>query len=182
MQAIRRHIYILIASIIALTAGGCSDDNDDIIWDFSPVTIDLDVTDADGNSLLRAETPGNILASGLTATFSDKEYTLRMPDDNMQSRALPARFIGLYLDENIWMDQDMMMHSSPRLCFGEFQGFEDFDHTVVFHFPSADRNVTVRVVSKARWKGNDPDWRLDYYLDGVHLDSEQVRGGIKITL
>lgn len=191
MRTLRRILPALIIAALGLAFTSCSNDDDPIIWDFSPVCIRLNIVDAEGNDLLAADTPGNILDSGLTATFDGKEYPLvsiydEAPGAEAQtakSRYLPARFHGLFIqDPEYYNPSDSDKHK--LLCFGEFNGFDNFDHTVVFHFPSVGRDISFRVVSKARWKGDDPDWNLEYYLDGKQIHPEQGMwiSGIEVVL
>lgn len=188
MKKSLRLLTALMVAIVGLAFTSCGDDDDDIkIWDFSPVSIRLDIVDTEGNDLLDADTPGNILESELTATFDGKEYTLATDDDpdagplSVKSREILSQFYGLYIQTP---DHYFTEGKHNLLCFGEFKGFENFDHTVIFHFPTADRDITVRVVSKARWDGDTPNWELEYYLDGQQINPGQGMwsSGIKIIL
>lgn len=78
-------------------------------------------------------------------------------------------FYGLYIeDETLRPSSADDLHN--YLCFGEFQGFENFDHTIVFHFPTLNRDVTVRIVSTAHFKSKDEtEWNIDYYVDGTKV-------------
>ncbi len=187
---------IFVTILFSTILWGCGDNGDDIIWDFAPVEISLDIVDENGLSLLYENAPGNILSGGITATYEGVEYKLdELPDESEEvaqtmktsgalSRYYPATFYGLYI--NRFPLSTNGGNETPRyypfLSFGEFQGFENFDKTVVFHIPSLGRDITFRIVSEARWKGKTPDWKLTYYMDGTPLEKYDMRAGVKITV
>lgn len=40
----------------------------------------------------------------------------------------------------------------------------------MFHFPTLNRDVTVRIVSTAHFKSKDEtEWNIDYYVDGTKV-------------
>ncbi|MDY3858985.1 MAG: hypothetical protein ACI30D_01660 [Muribaculaceae bacterium] len=49
-----------IAIFAAISFTSCDDDEGSIVWDFTPVTVKMDVVDAQGNDLLDPDTPGNL--------------------------------------------------------------------------------------------------------------------------
>lgn len=91
-----------IAIFAAISFTSCDDDEGSIVWDFTPVTVKMDVVDAQGNDLLDPDTSGNLLESGITATFCGKDYDIVDPRAvlaDAQSRAILAMFYGLYIED-----------------------------------------------------------------------------------
>ena len=103
MKRILQTAYALLAITIATTLTSCGEGDEPVIWDFSPVCIELYITDSQGNSLLDADAPGSILGSGISATYDGKEFQAipcNQPDatpDAAASRYYLAALRGLYI-------------------------------------------------------------------------------------
>jgi hypothetical protein len=188
MKRILQTAYALLAITIATALTSCGESNEPVIRDFSPVCIELYISDSQGNCLLDADAPGSILGSGISATYDGKEFQAipclqeEATPNAASSRYYLAELRGLCIRPTEYLLDSGEFVSHNTLWFGEFQGFENFDRTVTFHFPSAARDVDVRVVSRAQWAGDTPEWTLEYYLDGRLLTTEERIVPIKIVL
>ena len=178
MKRILQTAYALLAITIATALTSCGESNEPVIRDFSPVCIELYISDSQGS----------ILGSGISATYDGKEFQAipclqeEATPNAASSRYYLAELRGLCIRPTEYLLDSGEFVSHNTLWFGEFQGFENFDRTVTFHFPSAARDVDVRVVSRAQWAGDTPEWTLEYYLDGRLLTTEERIVPIKIVL
>ncbi|NDV84093.1 hypothetical protein [Bacteroides sp. 51] len=110
--------FISFFLLLSFVLTGCDnldpDDDDDIIWDFLCHSIPMQVTDADGNNLFSAETPGGPWEQPPYVIYKDKKFDLYQGDPQYKDRTreLPPSFLELYLMKNT--------ENEYYLCFGEF--------------------------------------------------------------
>jgi hypothetical protein len=67
-----KKILLLIPAVIILFTG-CSNNNDDIIWDFANFNVAFRVVNEAGEDLLNEEEEGNMLED-IKVVYKDKEY------------------------------------------------------------------------------------------------------------
>ncbi|MGM9748986.1 MAG: hypothetical protein ACI3ZN_09295 [Candidatus Cryptobacteroides sp.] len=150
-----KRLFILFAVILPMTVS-CdllsnlkNDDDDELIIDWYPVNIRIQVVDADGKSLLDPENPANIL-KGVTATFLGETYPVdtskynewKNKKDavvtkgwNVGTKAYLATFYGvLLLNEQMFAYGNSQAGNEFYLNIGEIDGAEDMDEDIVINW------------------------------------------------
>lgn len=128
----------------------------DLIWDYAPIVLDLEVVNAQGQDLLDSTVVGNINGQKITATFQGKTY---QRDVNVSSRAYFAVFRGLITHK---------ASSGYTLRFGELSGEETFNNEkLVIDWGDGKKDVITiynRLVKEGKIKRR-------FYLNGKEQDS-----------
>lgn len=89
-------LMILALLVPCLSLTSCSDD-DDIIWDFLPVEVNVHIQDTDGNNLLSPLVSGNLQGKKIVSNYEGQEYELNWDPTDRSRYYMPA-FSGLTLD------------------------------------------------------------------------------------
>lgn len=113
-------------ALCALLTGACSSSNDDdggddIIWDFAPIVLQIQITDAAGHDMLDPLNNSNLLGR-ISVTYKGVTYgPMKEVEDvyGSGSRAYAPFFYGLLLGQ--WYDQEWQ-RQGYYLEFGEFDG------------------------------------------------------------
>jgi len=155
---------LLCLSVLCLTACNSNneDENDHLIWDFTPIILGISVQDAAGNDLLNPDTEGSIAYQGIKAIYKGEVY--EKDDDTVETRAYSAHFKGLQTIVN--------NKGIYYLTFGEFNG----DDTFVDELVSIDWNDntidTLSFSSKLSWKSQkEPVIDREFFLNGEKQES-----------
>ncbi|MCH5241975.1 MAG: hypothetical protein J1F67_06080 [Muribaculaceae bacterium] len=124
----RLQFWEFIGSIlIALTFTSCND-NDDVIWDYSPVIFEVLVENSQDENLLDENTAGNILGTEMYVIFENEKFdvTYGWPDDPYfpypySSRAYMPSWWGAFIAPYFYDYSDLHTRGN-RLYIGEFFG------------------------------------------------------------
>lgn len=148
---------ILFFTFIMLFSGlqSCSDknDDDDIIWDYAPYILSMDVVDSEGRNLLDPEVDGNIIGEKIEMFYDDECYPVRFTEiPEMQSREYFPRFFGLVRAQR-W---DYKAHEFTiwQLFWGEFDCGRSKSYSFSLQFPERG-NLTYKFDLKIKNKGGD---------------------------
>lgn len=151
-----KRLFLLFAVILPMTVS-CdwlsnlkNEEGEDLIIDWYPVNIRIQVADADGKSLLDPENPANIL-EGVTATFQGETYSVdtskykewknkkdavATPSGNAGTKAYLATFYGvLLLNDQMFVYENAPAGNDFYLNIGEIDGAEDMDEDIVITWP-----------------------------------------------
>ncbi|MDE6288673.1 MAG: hypothetical protein K2M00_07815 [Muribaculaceae bacterium] len=171
MKLFCKSLLIAVVAVVALCFNAC--DNDDVIWDIAPVSLDFIIVDSDGNSLLDPAREDNVLNNDIYIVYQGKEYPIvdftKDPQPLPLSRAYLASFYGLRALPEAGEDWSPM--SKRYLSFGEFDGAANQDITAELVWPEENRRFTVRVEHKYKMKGNKPKITNKRYFDGKRIDA-----------
>lgn len=157
-------LLLLFLSVLCLTACNDNDEEDDfMIWDFTPIVLFISVQDAAGNDLLNPDTEGSIANQGIKAIYKGEVY--EKDNKTGQTKAYFAHFEGLQTVIN--------NKGIYYLTFGEFNG----DDTFVDEQVSIDWNDntidTLSFSSKLTWKSNkEPVFDRLFLLNGKKQESQ----------
>lgn len=91
---------LLFLGAMLVNTSCSSDDDDDIIWDFYPITLNVEVVDESGNNLLDPSCAENILSWPITLTHDGETTPIEMYEQKEatpNSRAYLARWYGAYI-------------------------------------------------------------------------------------
>ena len=91
---------LLFLGAMLVNTSCSSDDDDDIIWDFYPITLNVEVVDESGNNLLDPSCAENILSRPITLTHDGETTPIEMYEQKEatpNSRAYLARWYGAYI-------------------------------------------------------------------------------------
>ncbi len=151
--------FLFFLSTICFTA--CDDnfqeDDDLMIWDFTPIILFMTVQDAEGNDLLNPETNGTIADQAIKAIYKGETYE---KDAKVVTKAYLAYFTGLQTQKN--------NKGVYYLTFGEFNGDDTFKNeevTIEWHDGTTD---VIRFSSKLSWKSRkEPVFDREFLLNGV---------------
>ena len=150
------------ATIVACVLSSCTL-LDREVWDIAPVTVRMEVTDAQGRNLFDETTPGNWLGSEISADFEGESYIFPTTD----TRTYKAVLRGLFLEPYENADRP----SIPVLAFGELDGTKERDSDLVVRWPDGSEDI-ITVHRKFRWKWNgDPDGATTWKLNGKETGS-----------
>ena len=151
---------LLIAFVITMfSISSCSkEDNDDlIIWDINPLTIDIILRNADGENLFCPSTDGNYIGKNISVEYNNKTYDAQW---DLCSRALPGFFIGLFLKPGkgefvpgVGRDDDPTRNS---LAFGEFDGGDNQDISFVLKIEDHPQVYRFDITHRIKWENRSP--------------------------
>lgn len=91
---------LLFLGAMLVNTSCSSDDDDDIIWDYYPITLNVEVVDESGNNLLDPSCTENILSRPITLTHDGETTPIEMYEQKEatpNSRAYLARWYGAYI-------------------------------------------------------------------------------------
>ena len=174
----RKVTFMFFLAIAAMCMTGCSDsnndDDDDMIVDWGPVVLWMELVDKNGNDLLN---PSNEVKQyeGATITYLGKTYTVEDHTDilpNTQPKVstrylMPTEF-GFVLVSKAWTHEG---GKGNILLFGEIDGAKDMDEDLVITWPDGKKNTiryhcsdhSNKTLSFNRW----------YALDGKRQESNR---------
>ncbi len=144
-----------------------SRNNEYIIWDISPYSILMEVTDTEGNNLFEANTPGNWLEGPVMATYDGKSYTF--PPENKPTKELIVEVTGLSLIKT------GNPPSKTLLEFGEFNGGDDLTANLTLSWPDGTSDV-ITFKHTVSYKDGVPSTKTAHFLNG-----ESVTAPVKIV-
>ncbi|MFI3285746.1 MAG: hypothetical protein R3Y08_03750 [Rikenellaceae bacterium] len=96
-----------------------TDKYDDIIWDYTPMTLDISVVNDKGEDLLDKSVDGNILDNEITITYDGNTYGLGKGAEPIVTRECLAVFDGLTHYDS--------PYGNNYLSFGEFAAYYSYD-------------------------------------------------------
>lgn len=142
--------FLLPITFFALAA--CSDDKEDepeiASTDYYPAEVQITVVDSGGNNLFSYKYHGSLdrdnLASTITYTYKGETKPLQIKNVNgapyepttKASRAYFPRFYGVYVDYYVGTNALGL----PAIRFGEFDGVEDHNESVIINWPDGTHN------------------------------------------
>lgn len=135
----KKIILFLLSAVMMVSLSGCDAIEDifgeDRIVDWAPVNLYMKVTDSQGIDLLDPENPDNMI-DGTTITYKGNTYEARREKENpiLETRALPARFYGLYLAKDARIYGGTV--EGYCLVFGEIDGAANMDEDLVVTLPN----------------------------------------------
>lgn len=163
--------WVLLAFLLLLTSCKAEPvetplDEEDPIWDIAPVEVILVVTDAQGNNLFDASTPGNWLSEPFSATFNGEEF--QWPP--ARTREYFAELKGFYIYPSGYSQSKEVF-----LRFGELDGERNWDTDLSISWPDGSEDV-IRVQHTFRWGKKGPEtYHTAFKLNGTPVEGEIVR-------
>ncbi|MDO4789604.1 MAG: hypothetical protein Q3998_01395 [Porphyromonas sp.] len=158
------HLFALLL-VVPLLTSSCKDKDPDIIFDFYPLNIEIEVADKEGRDLLDANTPGNLLSQDVTATFLGKTFRMGERIDRPTPdvfRAYMPTFHGLLVGTN--------KNGRKALFFGELAGNSTFkSEELVLNWGNGWQKDVITISQKVHSKGNDIKVIRSFYLNGKRI-------------
>lgn len=147
----------------------CKSDDDIIFYDILPITVEMDVCDKSGNTLLNPDATGSIVGEEMTIEYNGETYPIRWQTDNAApSRALPATFTGMWHHRKD-NSQPAFNPKNWTITIGEFPGEDTKEHALKINF----RGKTHTLHINNRWYGlDDRRNRTEIYFDGAKVTSQ----------
>lgn len=160
-------VLLLAAGLLPFT--GCSNEDPEgpepgMIWDIYPFSINITVSDENGNDLLNPEASHSIADNGIKAIYEGKIFE----KDSMfiadgRSREILTVFRGLYAFQG--------SDGRYRLSFGEFSGDRNYDRQeLVIDWNDGTPNDTIVFSHSFWWKNHEPAQETTVYLNGKETD------------
>lgn len=103
------------------------------IVDWAPVTVYIEATDAEGQSIISPEMPG------MSLTFKGETYTVQ--DPGVRTRAYAAIMSGLIAVPVSQTEDQAGGQVEYQLQFGEIDGADDMDEDITLDWPDGSRDV-----------------------------------------
>lgn len=148
---------------LAMLVSCGKDDEEMMIWDFSPIEFCIEATNAAGDNLLDPNSPAysEAFVQGTYITFHGKEYRLgEYAEDNIKpaTRMFCDTFHGMTLFES---------GGKTEARIGPFLSDEDWtDETIDIHWGDGSSDV-ITFSSHFYWKKkNEPAWTYQYLFNG----------------
>lgn len=149
---------IPLLPMLALIFSSCSKDDDDIIiYDYFPISINIALTDSQGNSLFDKDTPRNLLDCGIYATYEGKQWPMDnieyndcgFDDSNLfqyeKTRIYVPTFYGPYLNNYALPDSG---NKIAALEFGPFKGGVSGTEEYTLHIPELNRSYECKLITE----------------------------------
>lgn len=159
-----------------LSSCDSSEDDNDYIIDWAPVSFFIEVRDKAGNDLLDPDAENNILAE-TTITYKGETYEVSRDNydkfldylQNTATRAYAAHMYGVQLmNKNLFNRDDLS--NDFYLEFGEIDGALDMEEDFVITWPDKSKNVIHYHCSDHKY-GKNPDCKRYFMLDGVKTET-----------
>lgn len=171
----------LLVSLLGLVACDESKNDgpdDDVIWDFSPVTVNIYLQDAEGNNLLSPTFPGNIRGRRIAALYEGKEYEVNWNSAG-ETRFYMPNFTGLSIEMSYVLSGDdyVLAPETSHLTFGEFDGSQDQDISLTLSIEDIPETWDITYTRRMEWKKHKP-----VITDTRTLNGETVEGRMIIVL
>lgn len=164
-------IFISIAILLMISACSGDDNTSEELPLNHPLPFNFlfIVQDADGNDLLDAKTPGNILSQPIKAIYNGKE----LPLDSMKDKWVPANpieinFSGLTLQEG---------GDSYYLEFGLFDSLKDYKNET-FIIDWGDGSTTTVTFSRYYDRtptGEKKDFHYEVLVNGKQKETDWIK-------
>ena len=162
-------IKSLSLPLLLLCLASCDDDNNsDLIIDYTPVNLYIEVYNANGENLLDPATPGNILDEDNYIYCDNKRFVIEErdpygpeyydPDYFMTTRAILPMWYGAIITKAYKTDE-------PIISIGEFDGGWNGTANVLLVLGSHSYELSFNS------KINGLDVKRKFYLDGKKQDS-----------
>lgn len=152
-------LRILIFFVPLLFTGSCSlsGHHDDLIYDFWPVEINIRIQDDAGQNLLSPFIPGNLQGRKITAEYQGQMFELDW-DAEDNTRYYMPRFSGLTLNAEYKETENAFITdpSTNYLSFGEFDGAENQEITILLHIEGYSRSWKITRKHVVKWNGDHP--------------------------
>lgn len=156
---------LVLAGMLALTSCDKNakdpDDDGNYIIDWAPVSVYIEATDAEGNSIISPEMPG------MTLTFKGETYSVRdwsTRYDEFTPRDCPTKEYLAFLYGLFAQPYDGGGVTLYRLNFGEIDGADDMDEDILLQWPDGSRDVIHYHCGNHRYGKNfgcDRSWKLN---------------------
>lgn len=158
-------IKYLSLSLVLCAFVSCKDDNndDDLIIDYSPVNLIVEVLNPNGENLLNPATPGNILEWDNYIYCDNRRYTIsEWNPDNSQYQVVTRAYFPKWYGARIILAYQT---NEPAIAIGEFNGGGSGTAHVllVLGTHTYDLSFTSKV--------NGLNVDRQFYLDGKKQDS-----------
>lgn len=166
-----KHPFKLLAllSFLTLAVTSCDKEETDdfIVYDYSPVSINIALTDSQGNSLFDIATPNNLLDCDIYVTYEDKRWDMDnvryndrgFKDSNVfqyeKTRIYVPTFYGLYLNNYRQSETGVNI---AALEFGPMEGGVHGTVEYTLHIPELDRTYDCRIITTK--KGYNADYKF----------------------
>lgn len=162
---------IFVLTVLLFPLCSCNDDDNEVIYDFAPIVLDVAVVDQKGNSLLSEDYENNIV--GTSVTFADEEGEYPVDWEiykKQQSRAyLPIFYGAVYAPAKKWDGTKWEPSDEWRIYFGELDGSKNIDRTFIVEI--CGQKFDLRVTNKLKWKKNKPEIDRHFYLNGIEQEN-----------
>lgn len=161
----RKTLYTLLLFLGAMLVNtSCSSDEDDDIWiwDFYPISLNVEVVDEDGNNLLDPANPANILSQPITLTHDGETTPIELYKVEAalpESRAILVRWYGAYI-----IGAPDQSDGRYHIFIGEWDAFAK-DDSVKLNIDGKEYELSFTNSYKAQ-KHGAYDFDRKYYIDG----------------
>lgn len=158
--------------LLLITISLCSCDElpfgNDVIWDVSPVEVNIYVQDSQGNDLLSSSFEGNILKDSIYVEYGGIKFPIGVDmSEETMTRAYLAVLTGLKLRK---------YGNENYLSFGEFDGTKDWNDVCSIHWGDGTSD-NIRFVRDFKWA---LDGSPKVKESAFYLNNEKVKGKIII--
>lgn len=161
-------VYTLLGLIMCGMLISC-DKEDDVIWDWSPLTVKMIVQDEEGNNILNPDVEGSLYGSPISVTYNGETYDAKWEPEDGNTRYLAPHFTGLtFRNGEIWEDGKYRPEVNlNHLSFGEFKVEHDVEMYLTLHIPTLGKEYEIECRHKFWWKKKEPHQEEEYFVDGV---------------
>ena len=167
-------VFCLMGLIMCGVLSSCKKDEEDVIWDYSPLAINIIVLDAEGHNILNPDVEGSLYGTAISVTYNDETYQTKWTSEDWNTRYLAPYFTGLtFKPGKVWEDgQSHPVGELNHLSFGEFESSHDVTMYLTLHIPTLDKEYEIECRHTFRWVNKEPHQEDKYFVDGVSTGSE----------
>lgn len=161
------YLCMLVMAIVAMAMPSCSDE-DVILMDIFPTSIEIEIRDASGNDLLNPEIQGNIVGEDVSMEYDGKKYDAEWNSGEYEGPRVPwPTFFGLkHRSQN---------NKNWAFQLGEFPGGENYDITIPLKCKGHVFNIRIVHNFKMSNKVENIKSEIKVYLDGKECESTYVK-------
>ena len=184
----RKFLFLLMAAALVMGFAACSEDdepnkNDDdfVVWDFTPIEFCIYITDSTGHDLLDSTYQDNILRN-VHAEFDGKSYNVITQEEYYAMRNGTRFYMPEFYGLKLYKADISFAHTPTNyfLMFGEFSGEENVECRKITLFIPDGNKVELSYGNHLTWDSqtNEPIISREFYLNGSKLSDSNGKYGV----
>lgn len=167
MKQLSKIVLPIVMLIATYSITSCTN-NDDVIWDITPVEIYIEVVNSEGYNLIDPKSEYTIINKGITATFMNQNYKLyNIEDFYKKTRAYMPIPYGLVFKQDDYSKQYL-------IYFGQFDGTENYSkESLIIDWNDGTKNEII-IDHHFKWRKGTPKIKEQIWLDNTKA-SRKIR-------
>ena len=163
--------YVLLSLIgLMLCSFSCSDSEDFVVKELSPVELKLYVMDDYGNNLLNVNAENNLLNNEIKVINNGYAFVLDTTTFEEEAKEPTPAHTAVFYGLKLMKDQN----GEPYICIGEFDGDRSFSNEIITVDLGDNTYSTIKYDSRLSWWKNEATVHRFYFLDKEMVENPLI--------